>query len=151
MSPKTAVRESRAKTQSKPKKDSVKTPAKSGNKTTPDERAAVVAWLDRVKPELQPLARRLDTLILKAIPNVVCTVKWNVPFYGIRGQGWIASIASFKAHVKLLFFSGSALKPALPTGKGNNAIDFRSEDDLDEKQIKAWLLQAKKLRGWLHV
>lgn len=116
-----------------------------------DGRKAVEAWLARVEPELQPLARRLDQLILRTVPDVVCTIKWNVPFYGLEGQGWIASIASFKAHVKLLFFDGSKLKPKLPTGKGHNAIDFRSEEELDEKQVKAWLLQARKLPGWLRV
>ena len=113
-----------------------------------DGRAAIEAWLDRVKPELQPLARRIDRLIMKAMPGAVCAVKWRAPFYGLPGQGWIAAINSFKAHVKLLFFAGRALKPMLPEGKNHNAIDFRSEDELDEKKIKAWLQQAKKLPGW---
>jgi hypothetical protein len=115
-----------------------------------NDRDAVEAWLHGVKPELQPLVHRLDALIVEAMPDAVCTVKWNVPFYGLPGQGWIAAINSFKAHVKLLFFAGSALKPVPPKGKGGNAIDFRSEEELDasEKQVKAWLKQAKKLPGW---
>ncbi|MEO8733198.1 MAG: DUF1801 domain-containing protein [Flavobacteriales bacterium] len=116
-----------------------------------DNRPAVEAWLARVKPELQPLACRIDALIMEAMPDAVCAIKWNVPFYGLKGQGWIASINSFKAHVKLLFFDGSQLSPSLPTGKGNNAIDYRSMEDIDEKQVKAWLKQAKKLPGWLKV
>ena len=94
--------------------------------------------------------RRLDQLILEAMPNAVCAVKWSVPFYGLPGQGWIAALNSFKAHVKLLFFAGSALKPMAPAGKGHNAIDFHSNEELDEdkKQVKAWLRQAKKLPGW---
>ena len=106
--------------------------------------------MDGVKLELQPLVRRLDQLILEAMPDVVCAVKWNVPFYGLPGQGWIAALNSFKAHVKLLFFAGNALKPMLPAGKGHNSIDFHSNEELDEnkKQVKAWLRQAKKLPGW---
>src|SRR5919197_1404031 len=111
-------------------------------------RLAVEAWLNRVKPELQPLARRLDQLILEAMPDAVCSLKWNVPFYGLPGQGWIAAINSFKAHVKFLFFAGSALKPMPPAGKRHNAIDFYSEEDLDETQVKSWLQQAKTLPGW---
>ena len=114
-------------------------------------RPAVEAWLGRVKPGLQPAARRLDRLIMEAMPEAVCAVKWGVPFYGLRGQGWIAAINSFKAHVKLLFFRGGDLKPRLPAGKGNKAIDFRSEEEIDGKQVKAWLRQAKKLPGWLRV
>ena len=115
-----------------------------------DSRRAVEAWLDGVMPELQPLVRRLDQLILEAMPDVVCAVKWNVPFYGLPGQGWIAALNSFKAHVKLLFFAGNALKPMPPAGKGHNAIDFHSNEELDEtkKQVKAWLRQAKKLPDW---
>ncbi len=84
------------------------------------------------------------------MPDTVCAVKWGVPFYGLPGQGWIAAVNSFKAHVKLLFFGGRALKPMLPAGKGHNAIDFHSDNDLDEneQQVKSWLNQAKKLPGW---
>jgi hypothetical protein len=124
--------------------------SKSGRTAKAGGRAAVEAWLGRVKPELQSLVRRIDALILQAVPDAVCAVKWNAPFYGLPGQGWMAAINSFKAHVKLLFFAGSALKPAPPEGKSNNAIDFHSAEELDEneKQVKAWLQQAKKLPGW---
>ena len=123
----------------------------SASTPSPNDRPAVENWLSRVKPELQPLARRIDALIMEAMPDAVCAIKWNVPFYGLKGQGWIASINAFKAHVKLLFFNGGQLRPALPTGKGNNAIDHRSVEEIDEKQVKAWLKQAKKLPGWLQV
>jgi hypothetical protein len=115
-----------------------------------DGHFAVETWMEQVQPELQPLTRRLDQLILEAMPEAICAVKWGVPFYGLAGQGWIAAINSFKAHVKLLFFGGSALKPALPAGKEKNAIDFHSAKELlvHEKQVKTWLQQAKKLPGW---
>ena len=116
-----------------------------------DGRPAVEAWLDGVKPGLQPLVRRVDRLILKAMPKVVCAVKWGVPFYGLPGQGWIVAINSFKGHVKLLFFKGGNLKPALPAGKGRNAIDFHSDADLDqnERQVRAWIEQARQIPGWM--
>src|SRR4051812_11289551 len=127
-----------------------KASSKSGRTAGAGGRPAVEAWLSRVKPELQPIVRRLDQLILKAMPDAVCAVKWNAPFYGLPGQGWITAINSFKAHVKLLFFAGKALKPMPPEGNSNNAIDFHSAEELDEneKQVKAWLQQAKKLPGW---
>jgi hypothetical protein len=127
-----------------------KSASTSGRDATPDGRALVEAWLGRVKPDVQPLVRRIDRLVLEAMPDAVCAVKWNVPFYGLPGRGWIAAVNSFKAHVKLLFFAGSALKPMPPAGKNHNAIDFRSEEELgaNEKQVKAWLRQAKKLPGW---
>jgi hypothetical protein len=128
----------------------------SGRIAEADGRPAVEAWLDRVKPEQQPLVRRLDQLILEAMPDAVCAVKFRkptnplgVPFYGLPGQGWIVSVNAFKAHVKLMFFAGSALKPTPPTVVPHaRAIDFRSDEEFDEKQVKAWLQQAKKLPGW---
>src|SRR4051812_8138463 len=112
-----------------------KASSKSGRTAEAEGRPAVEAWLSRVKPELQPIVRRLDRLILKAMPDAVCAVKWNAPFYGLPGQGWIAAFNSFKAHVKLLFFAGSALRPMPPEGKKHNAIDFYSEKELNEKQV----------------
>jgi hypothetical protein len=133
-----------------------KVASKRGRVAEADGRPAVEAWLDRVKPEQQALARRLDQLVLEAVPDAVCAVKfrkptnpWGVPFYGLPGQGWIAGVNSFKAHVKLMLFAGSALKPmppaVVPHGR---AIDFHSDEELDERQVKAWLEQAKKLHGW---
>lgn len=127
------------------------TATKCGRMASAAGRPAVDTWLGRVKPELQPVARRLDRLIMEAMPDAVCAVKWGVPFYGRRGQGWIAAVNSFKAHVKLLFFRGGDLKPRLPAGKEHKAIDFRSEEEIDVKQVRAWLRQAKKLPGWLRV
>ena len=127
-----------------------KSAVKCGRMAAAEGHVAIAAWLGRVKPELQPLARRIDQLIMVAMPDTVCAVKWGVPFYGLPGRGWVAAISSFKAHVKLLFFAGNKLRPALPTGKGNNAIDFHSDEELrrNEKQVKSWLQQAKEITGW---
>jgi hypothetical protein len=112
-------------------------------------REGIEEWLAKVRPELQPISNRLDQLIMEELPDVVCGIKWNVPFYGVKGKGWITSLNSFKAHVKLIFYDGNLLKPMLPSGKDNSYIDYRSLEEVDEKQVKAWLKQAKKLPGWL--
>jgi hypothetical protein len=122
-----------------------------------DGRQGVQAWLDHVRPEQQRLVRRLDRLILEAIPDAVCAVKFRkptnplgVPFYGLPGRGWIASVNSLKAQVRLIFFAGRALKPMPPLAAPPRArgIDFHSDDEIDEKRLKAWFQQAKKLPGW---
>ena len=122
-----------------------------------DGRQGVQAWLDHVRPEQQGLVRRLDRMILEAIPDAACAVKFRkptnplgVPFYGLPGGGWIASVNSLKAQVRLIFFAGRALKPMPPLAAPPQArgIDFHSDDEVDEKRLKAWLQQAKKLPGW---
>ena len=122
-----------------------------------DGRPAVEAWLNHVKPEHRSLVRRIDALILVAVPDVVCAVKfrkptnrWGVPFYGLAGKGWIVSVNSLKAQVRLIFFAGNVLKPIPPLAAPPRAraVDLHTDEALDERQIKAWLLQAKKLPGW---
>jgi hypothetical protein len=122
-----------------------------------DGRRGVEAWLEHVKPEQQRLVRRLDQLIMGAIPEAVCAVKFRkptnplgVPFYGQPGRGWIASVNSLKDQVRLIFFAGRALKPMPPLAAPPQArgIDFHSDDEFDEKRLKAWLQQAKRLPGW---
>src|SRR5882757_9436793 len=61
------------------------------------------------------IGRRLDALIMRAVPKVKKAVKWNSPFYGIEGQGWFLSFHVFTHYVKVAFFKGSSLRP-LPPG-----------------------------------
>ena len=122
-----------------------------------DGRQGVEAWLDHVSAEQQPIVRRLDRLIFEAMPDAVCAIKFRkpsnpfgVPFYGLPGGGWVTSINSLKAQVRMIFFAGRSLEPMPPFAAPPQArgIDFRSEDDVDDKQLKSWLRQAKKLPGW---
>jgi hypothetical protein len=123
----------------------------------PDGRVGVEAWLDHVKPEQQSVVRMLDRLILDAMPDAVCAVKFRkpsnplgVPFYGLPDRGWIVSVNALKARVRMIFFAGRTLKPMPPLATPPQArgIDFSSEEDVDEKRLRAWLQQAKKLPGW---
>jgi len=113
--------------------------------------------MDHVPAEQQRLVRHLDRLILQAVPDAVCAVKFRkpsnplgVPFYGLQGGGWIASVNSLKGRVRLIFFAGLDLKPMPPLAAPPKArgIDYASDDEVDEKQFKSWLQQAKKLPGW---
>jgi hypothetical protein len=132
-------------------------PSKSGHPANADGRPAVEAWLDHVKPEQQRLVRRLDALIVQAMPRGVSVVKfrkptnpWGVLFYGLPGRGWIVSVNSLKAQVRVIFFAGNSLKPMPPLAAPPRAraIDVYGDKKLDERQITAWLKQAMKLPGW---
>ena len=72
-----------------------------------------------------------------------------MPFYGRTGDGWIVGLNALKAQVRLAFFAGNAFKPMPPlAARPGRAVDIGSNEELDERQIKAWLQQAKKLPGW---
>src|SRR5690606_35138607 len=60
------------------------------------------------------LGRRLDALIVHAVPDVHKAVKWNSPFYGNRGDGWFLNLHCFTKYVKVAFFRGASLDPAPP-------------------------------------
>lgn len=97
------------------------------------------------------LGRRLDALIVKTVPGVQKAVKWNSPFYGMPGQGWFLSFHVFTKYVKVTFFEGKRLKPALPggTAKSKNARWIDLYEDDDPKGLEAWINQASKIPGWL--
>lgn len=113
--------------------------------------APVQAYIAAMPGWKRDLGKRLDALIVRAVPNVRKAVKWNSPFYGIEGQGWFVSIHVFTHYVKVAFFRGASLRP-LPPGTSKSAdtryLDIREDDQLDEKQFASWVKQAAALPGW---
>ena len=96
------------------------------------------------------IGKRLDALIVRTVPHVRKSVKWNSPMYGIEGQGLFLSFHVFTNYVKVTFFRGTSLRPVPPGGKAKEArwIDVH-EEDLDEAQMVAWVKQAAALQGWV--
>ena len=112
---------------------------------------AVQAWIDLL-PDWQPArARRVDAVVTRQVPRVHKAVKWHGVWYGVPGQGWFLAVASFKAHLKLVFFDGASLTPVPPgplATKPMRALDVREADKLDEAQLAGWAKQASQLQGW---
>ena len=124
-----------------------------GNPQIPkgDGDAPVQAYLDAMPGWKQDLGRKLDSLIVGAVPKVHKAVKWNSPFYGIEGQGWFLAFHVFTRYVKVTFFNGTSLRP-VPPGKSKHEqvryLDIREGDELDEAQMATWVKQAAALPGW---
>jgi hypothetical protein len=98
------------------------------------------------------VGRRLDSLIARTVPHVRKAVKWNSPFYGMDGQGWFLNFHCFTRYVKVAFFKGTSLHPALPGESKHKEVrylDIHEEDELDEKLFARWVEQASKLPGWM--
>ena len=98
------------------------------------------------------LGKRLDEIIVAAVPNVRKAVKWNSPFYGIEGRGWFLSFHVLTRYVKVTFFQGLSLKPIPPGGTERSGdsrwIDIYETDEIDEAQMTKWVKQAAALPGW---
>lgn len=118
-----------------------------------DGDAAVEAYLAAMPGWKQDVGRRLDALIVRAVPGVRKAVKWNSPFYGSPQQPantWFLSFHCFTKYVKVAFFRGTSLRP-VPPGKSKQKevryLDIHEDDDLDESQFAAWVKQASGLPG----
>jgi hypothetical protein len=98
---------------------------------------------------------RLRALIKQADPEVVEEWKWRKPSNpGVpvwSHQGMICTGETYKSVVKLTFFKGASLED--PSGlfnsslEGNTrrAIDFREDDEIDEKAFTALIRDAVSL------
>ena len=115
-----------------------------------DGDAPVQAYIAAMPGWKSDLGRRLDDLIVRNVPGVRKAVRWNSPFYGIKGQGWFASYHVFTRYVKVTFLNGASLRP-VPPGSGKDPdsrwVDIH-EGELDEEQMAEWVRQSAALPGW---
>jgi hypothetical protein len=102
----------------------------------------VQAYIAAMPGWKRDVGRRLDALIVRTVPDVRRAVKWNSPFYGIEGQGWLLNFHCFTNYVKVAFFRGTLLRP-LPPGESQQKevryLDIHEDDPLDEKQMATWI------------
>jgi hypothetical protein len=96
------------------------------------------------------LGRRIDRLVVDAVPDVHKAVKWNQPLYGNEGDGFFLSFRCFTKYVQLAFYRGSSLDPEPPKAAKDPEVrylDIREHDHLDEAQLTSWIEQASHLPG----
>ena len=96
------------------------------------------------------LGEHLDALIVRTVPKVHKAVKWNQPFYGADDEGWFMAFRCYTKYVQLQFFRGTSLDPEPPKASKHPEVrylDIHEDDDVDDKQLRAWIKQASKLPG----
>lgn len=97
------------------------------------------------------IAESVDALAARTLPGLRRSVKWGMSYYGV-GDGWCFCCGGFAGHVKLMFVNGVTLEPVPPVtpvamGKATRGVELRSPDDLDERQIAAWMKQIAAVPG----
>jgi hypothetical protein len=111
--------------------------------TVPAYIAALTRWQRKV-------AEEFDRIVQREVPKVRRAIKWSLPFYGVSGRGWFASLGGFPKGVKITFFQGASLKPPPPAGRGRQlrGLDVHRGDELDGRLIASWVRQAARLPGF---
>jgi hypothetical protein len=116
-----------------------------------DGDAPVQAYIASMPGWQSDLGKRIDALVVRAVPQVKKAVKWNSPFYGVDGQGYFLSFHVFAKYLKLTWFRGTSLQP-MPPGEskvpGTRYLDIRENDVVDEAQLTSWVKQAASMTGW---
>lgn len=111
----------------------------------------VFAYIARLPQPQRGIAERVDALAARTLPGLRRSVKWGMSYYGV-GEGWCFCCGGFAGHVKLMFVNGVALQPVPPVtpvamGKSTRGVELESVDDLDERQIAAWMKQVAAVPG----
>jgi hypothetical protein len=111
----------------------------------------VFAYIASLPQPQRGIAERVDALAAKSLPGLQRSVKWGMSYYGV-GNGWCFSCGGFAQHVKLMFVNGAALTPVPPVtpvamGKSTRGVELESMDDLDERQVVAWMKQVTAVPG----
>ena len=111
--------------------------------------APVQAYIAAMPGWKRDVGRRLDALIAGTVPGLRKAIKWNSPFYGVEGQGWVLSFHCFTRYVKVAFFRGASLSPPPPGESKHKNVRYLDihEGELDEVQLAAWVKQASELPG----
>ncbi len=133
-----------------PLPDSMVTGKASAAKATVGDKP-VFAYIASLPQPQRGIAESVDALAAKTLPGLQRSVKWGMSYYGV-GDGWCFCCGGFADHVKLMFVNGTALKPVPPVtpvamGKATRGVELKSADDLDERQIAAWMKQVAAVPG----
>jgi hypothetical protein len=123
-----------------------------GNPQIPkgDGEAPVRAYIEAMPGWKRDVGRRIDALVVAAVPGVRKAVRWNTPFYGVEGQGWFLAFHCITKYVKVTFFRGGALDPTPPVAskcKDVRYFHIHEGDAIDEDLLKDWIVQASRLPG----
>lgn len=111
--------------------------------------APVKAYIAAAPGWQKDVAKRIDALVVKAVPGVKKAVKWNSPFYGVEEGRWFLCFHIFTRYVKVTFFDGADLKPPPESKSKYPQVRYYDihEGKFDEKQFTLWVKQASKLPG----
>ena len=106
----------------------------------------VFAYIESLPEPQKSIAKHVDALASKTLPDLKRAVKWGMAYYGVP-DGWCFTSGAFVGHLKLMFIRGNELHPEPPVtpigmGKATRGVELTAMDELDEDQVLSWIAQA---------
>ena len=106
----------------------------------------VFAYIESLPEPQRSIAEQVDALASKTLPDLKRAVKWGMAYYGVS-DGWCFTSGAFVGHLKLMFIRGNELEPEPPVapigmGKSTRGVELASVDEIDERQVIAWMTQS---------
>lgn len=117
-----------------------------------DGDAPVRDYINAMPGWKRKVGEQLDALIVRSVPSVQKSVKWNTPLYGVKGRGYFLGFYCFARYVQVTFFCGTSLRPVPPKAskvEGTRYFEIFEGEELDESQMTKWVKQAAALPGFL--
>jgi hypothetical protein len=96
------------------------------------------------------VARQIDTLVVRTVPDVSKAVKWNSPLYGKGDGSYFLSFHCYEKYIKVAWHNGTKLHPMPPVESRQELIRYlhvSPDEALDEVQFVDWVKQAWELPG----
>ena len=115
-----------------------------------DGAGPVRAYIAAMPGWKQAVGARIDALVSRECPGAARAVRWNAPFWGMPGRGWMLSLGCVTGYVKVSFLRGTALEPLPPEGSRVPAVRYLhipEDGPPDEEQFRDWLRQAAAMEG----
>lgn len=106
----------------------------------------VFAYIESLPEPQKTIAKHVDAMAAKTLPDLKRAVKWGMAYYGVP-DGWCFTSGAFVGHLKLMFIRGNELQPEPPVtpigmGKATRGVELASIDELNEDQVLSWMAQA---------
>ena len=115
-----------------------------------DSHAEIEELIRRMMPDLQPVVRRLDSVIRGTIPGLQYAVKWKRPYYGLPKLGWVIEMVAYDVSVNVIFLGGADFEspPPLGTTDRSRYVKVKTVDEAEDPMMRKWIKQAGRVRGW---
>ena len=105
----------------------------------------VIEYIEQFPAEYREILFRLRDLIYDVVPDAGEAIRWQRPSFSYNGR-IICYIGGFQNHVTFAFHNGTMLNDPERllegSGKQMQFIRFKRSEDIDEEQMKIWIMEG---------